>query len=136
MCVRVLRQRSVPPGVVTIEDRYDGREITEIVIRFHPKDLKRAFVRELSKAISKQARQWVERGAHPNAITGPIQVTVERRSDLPGDLRVVIEDDASHVLYIFAEEVITEAGADAFRRMLTGRTVTWVRWDVAASSRR
>ncbi|MFJ7999054.1 hypothetical protein ACIQ7D_18165 [Streptomyces sp. NPDC096310] len=112
---------------MTIEDCYDGDEITMIVIRFSGKDLKAGFEAELSEMITRQAKRWVERGNRPGHSACPIHVTVARRHDLPTGVRVAIEDDEDYILYIFDKDVISQEGADALRRMLAGRTLTWVR---------
>jgi hypothetical protein len=127
MRVRVVRTSKVPAGQVSIEDVYQGDEIVEIVIRFNLRDLKAYVVEEFSDLLTKQAAQWAERAAAPDAEWHSVDVMAQRRDDLPQGVLVAIKGTEQMALYLFAPVVIEEAAAQAFARGIGQRAATWVR---------
>lgn len=134
MRVRVLRVRSVPAGVVTIEDVYDSDEIVEIVFRFNRRDIRRHCARKFAGMLTVQAKAWAERAMVPNVEWHPVEVRVERDENLPYGVEVFISDDPGQAIYLFAPKAITEAGARAFLRLMQGRAQTWSRVGTSAGA--
>ncbi|MFP3990694.1 hypothetical protein U9R90_25155 [Streptomyces sp. E11-3] len=110
---------------MAIEDMYNGDDLFQIRITFNPKDLKKSWVKNLSQAFTAEALRWAERRTGQTVGGPPTTVRVRREKSLPNGLCVYIEDGVDLVVYVFDEDLISEAGAHALQRMLTSRALTW-----------
>lgn len=127
MHVRVVRTHENPSGTVTAKHVLDSKqEIVGIFLEFHLHDVNEADLTELGEAFTVEAQQWTEDPPGIEKRTPP-KIQVVRLPQLPSNARVLIDDDPEHVLIIFHEDAVSEAGALGYQRFLLGRTATWSR---------
>lgn len=96
------------------------------VVTFHTDDITKEGASFLAQAYTSQARRWA-----PRPLDAPrgarIPVVMDRRTDLPDGVLIVVDDRPGLIKYTVDADLITARGAALIARAQTDRSPDWER---------